>query len=121
MGSLAENAKPVTTRNYILRSILDNKYNEPELIKRTKEDYELMGILYVILALIFTNERAMHDGKAEKQGRIVAIQLTFRKMYQCISRNTWIVSMCLKSPPHLVTERSYWMDLSSKDICIGQK
>ncbi|CDS10024.1 hypothetical protein LRAMOSA02701 [Lichtheimia ramosa] len=57
----AENTKPVTTRNYILRSILDNKYNEPELIKRTKEDYELMGILYVILALIFTNERAMHD------------------------------------------------------------
>ncbi|CDH52572.1 mage family protein [Lichtheimia corymbifera JMRC:FSU:9682] len=56
-----ENAKPVTTRSYILRSILDNKYNEPELIKRKDEDYESMGILYVILALIFTNERAMHD------------------------------------------------------------
>lgn len=63
LGSLDENAKPVTTRSYILRSILDNKYNEPELIKRKDEDYESMGILYVILALIFTNERAMHDGK----------------------------------------------------------
>ncbi|KAI7876012.1 MAGE-domain-containing protein [Lichtheimia hyalospora FSU 10163] len=57
----SENAKPATTRNYILRSILDNKYNEPELIKRKDEDYESMGILYVILALILTNERAMHD------------------------------------------------------------
>lgn len=76
LGSLDENAKPATTRNYILRSILDSKYNEPELIKRKDEDYESMGILYVILALIFTNERAMHDGKMAVHIKL-AMQLTF--------------------------------------------
>ncbi|KAI9312485.1 MAGE homology domain-containing protein [Dichotomocladium elegans] len=62
VGSKENTAKAIpTTRSYILRSILPTRYNDPQVIKRSDQEYEMMGILYVILSLIFTNERTMQD------------------------------------------------------------
>ncbi|KAI9250147.1 MAGE family-domain-containing protein [Phascolomyces articulosus] len=48
-------------KSYILCNTLDNKYRTPELIHRSEEEYQLTGLLYVILSLIFTNEQIMSE------------------------------------------------------------
>ncbi|KAF7721793.1 hypothetical protein EC973_004118 [Apophysomyces ossiformis] len=60
-GRKADSNKSSVTRNYILRNILPEKYNQPDIIKRSDEEYTQIGILYVILALIFVHEQALAD------------------------------------------------------------
>ncbi|ORY90589.1 MAGE family-domain-containing protein [Syncephalastrum racemosum] len=61
-GAVGKTDKPTTSaRAYVLRNLLDSHYTLPELIKRSDEEYEKMGVCYVILALIFSKELAMND------------------------------------------------------------
>ncbi|KAI9494644.1 MAGE family-domain-containing protein [Zychaea mexicana] len=50
-----------TTKTYVLCNSLENAYRTPELIHRSDEETELHGLLYVVLALIFTNEQIMSE------------------------------------------------------------
>jgi len=54
-------AKNTATKSYVLRNILPEEHNDPSIIHHADEEYESAGILYVILALIFVNERHMND------------------------------------------------------------
>lgn len=63
-GAVGKSEKPTTSaRAYVLRNLMDSHYTLPELIKRPDEEYEKMGLCYVILALIFSKELAMNDSK----------------------------------------------------------
>ncbi|KAI7857359.1 MAGE family-domain-containing protein [Circinella umbellata] len=50
-----------TVKAYILSSNINSSYRTPEIINRSDEEYEMTGLLYVILALIFTNEQIMSE------------------------------------------------------------
>ncbi|KAG0163912.1 hypothetical protein DFQ28_011038 [Apophysomyces sp. BC1034] len=60
-GRKADNGKTSNTRSYILHNILPEKYNIPEIIQRSDEEYIQTGVLYVILSLIFIHEQALSD------------------------------------------------------------
>lgn len=47
----------------MLCNILEQSYFDPEVIFRKDDEYENIGVLYVILALIFANEQVLADGK----------------------------------------------------------
>lgn len=49
--------------NFILRSILKEEYRTPEIIERSTKEYQLTGILYVILGLIFISGQSMTSGR----------------------------------------------------------
>ncbi|CEP07390.1 hypothetical protein [Parasitella parasitica] len=49
----------ISSGTYILRSILKEEYRTPEIVERPKREYQLTGILYVILGLIFLNGHSM--------------------------------------------------------------
>lgn len=48
---------------FVLRSILKEEYRTPEIIERSTKEYQLTGILYVILGLIFIGGQSMTSGK----------------------------------------------------------
>ncbi|KAI8370538.1 MAGE family-domain-containing protein [Radiomyces spectabilis] len=58
--------KLAASRTYILRNVLSMKYNVPELIQYSDEEYTNTGILYVILALILVHEQILEDGELKQ-------------------------------------------------------
>ncbi|KAG2179843.1 hypothetical protein INT43_003629 [Umbelopsis isabellina] len=53
--------KAATSKAYILRNILPEEQNDPDIIHHTDEEHESTGLLYIILALLFVNEQTMDD------------------------------------------------------------
>ncbi|KAI8638779.1 MAGE family-domain-containing protein [Parasitella parasitica] len=49
----------LSSGTYVLRSILKEEYRSPEIVERSRKEYQLTGILYVILGLIFINGQSM--------------------------------------------------------------
>ncbi|KAI8972681.1 MAGE family-domain-containing protein [Pilobolus umbonatus] len=56
-------SKGATSGVYMLRSHLKEIYTLPHIIERSPEEYEKAGLLYVILALIFVNERQVSSSE----------------------------------------------------------
>jgi hypothetical protein len=56
--------KTAVSKAYILRNILPEDQNDPDIIHHTDEEHESTGLLYIILALLFVNEQTMDDGNA---------------------------------------------------------
>ncbi|OAD66451.1 hypothetical protein PHYBLDRAFT_152523 [Phycomyces blakesleeanus NRRL 1555(-)] len=54
------------SKGYMLLNALPEKYNVPELFKYKDEEYENVGVLYCILALIFVNEQTLSKGELEE-------------------------------------------------------
>lgn len=59
---------------YILRSILKEEYRTPDIIERPSREYQLTGILYVLLGLIFINGQSMNT--ADLNGHMDRMKLT---------------------------------------------
>ncbi|KAJ2960993.1 hypothetical protein NQZ79_g3766 [Umbelopsis isabellina] len=57
-------SKANTAKAYILRNILPEEQNDPDIIYHTDEEHESTGLLYIILALLFVNEQTMDDGNS---------------------------------------------------------
>ncbi|KAM3582946.1 hypothetical protein VKS41_004702 [Umbelopsis sp. WA50703] len=53
--------KTAVSKAYILRNILPEDQNDPDIIHHTDEEHESTGLLYIILALLFVNEQTMDD------------------------------------------------------------
>jgi MAGE family len=59
----AANGKVILSKTYVLRNILPEEQNDPQIIHHTDEEYQSTGLLYIILSLIFVNEQSMNDGQ----------------------------------------------------------
>ncbi|KAL9552808.1 hypothetical protein MBANPS3_003602 [Mucor bainieri] len=59
---------------YVLRSILKEEYRTPDIIERTSREYQLTGIVYVLLALLFINGQNMTT--ADLNGHMDRLKLT---------------------------------------------
>lgn len=59
---------------YVLRSILKEEYRTPDIVERSTSEYQLTGILYVILALLFINGQNMNS--ADLNGHMDRMKLT---------------------------------------------
>ncbi|KAI9282832.1 MAGE family-domain-containing protein [Umbelopsis sp. AD052] len=57
----AANGKVQLSKTYVLRNILPEEQNDPQIIHHTDDEYQSTGLLYVILSLIFVNEQSMND------------------------------------------------------------
>ncbi|CEP17287.1 hypothetical protein [Parasitella parasitica] len=57
----AKKSSIISSGTYVLRSILREEYRTPEIVERSKREYQLTGILYVILGLIFLNGHSMRS------------------------------------------------------------
>lgn len=68
--------KAATSKAYILRNILPEEQNDPDIIHHTDEEHESTGLLYIILALLFVNEQTMDDGNIKH-----LLKHTFTKSY----------------------------------------
>lgn len=59
---------------YVLRSILKEEYRTPDIVERPSREYQLTGILYVILVLLFINGQSMNT--ADLNGHMDRLKLT---------------------------------------------
>ncbi|CAO0793220.1 unnamed protein product [Mucor circinelloides] len=59
---------------YVLRSVLREEYRTPDIIERPAREYQLTGILYVLLSLIFINGQSMNT--ADLNGHMDRLKLT---------------------------------------------
>lgn len=59
---------------YVLRSVLKEEYRTPDIIERPTREYQLTGILYVLLSLIFINGQSMNT--ADLNGHMDRLKLT---------------------------------------------
>ncbi|KAK4511878.1 uncharacterized protein ATC70_003877 [Mucor velutinosus] len=59
---------------YVLRSILKEEYRTPDIIERSTREYQMTGILYVLLALLFLNGQNMNT--EDLNGHMDRLKLT---------------------------------------------
>ncbi|KAI7862084.1 MAGE homology domain-containing protein, partial [Spinellus fusiger] len=53
----------VVSRGYVLRNLLPEAYNAPDLIHISDKEYATTGLVYVVLALIFVSEQTLSNGE----------------------------------------------------------